>query len=163
MRRKLFLNLVFILAFFSFSFAADFQRATAVHLDHNGKKWAEKTLKKLSLEEKVGQMFMVRLIMPQFVNIRNPEYLKWLDQIDTFKPDLLLLDIQLHYEDGREMCRKIKRMPKYASIPVILYSGHEAQYADIQQYGAEDFVEKRFMKDRILDLITFHLAAKAAS
>src|SRR5689334_18838368 len=89
--------------------------------------------------------------------------IKWLDQIDTFKPDLLLLDIQLHYEDGREMCRKIKRMPKYASIPVILYSGHEAQYADIQQYGAEDFVEKRFMKDRILDLITFHLAAKAAS
>src|SRR5436190_2019843 len=67
MMRKLFLNLVFILPFFSLSLAGDFQRATAVHLDRSGEKWAEKALKKLSLEEKVGQMFMVRLIMPQFV------------------------------------------------------------------------------------------------
>ena len=63
--------------------AGEFQRAAPVHVDHDGEKWAQKTLKKLSLEEKVGQMFMVRLAMPQFVNIKNPDYLKWLDQIDA--------------------------------------------------------------------------------
>jgi len=88
--------------------------------------------------------------------------IKWLDQIDTFKPDLLLLDIQLQYGDGRDMCKTIKRMPKYSSIPVILYSGHEAHAADMQQYGAEDFVEKRFMKEKILHIIARHLAPKAA-
>src|SRR5438552_10659355 len=30
-----------------------------VHLDHDGEKWAEKTLHKMSVEEKVGQLFMI--------------------------------------------------------------------------------------------------------
>src|SRR5215469_18907445 len=61
--------------------AGEFQHPRAVHLDHDGERWAQKTLKKLSLEEKIGQMIMIRIIMPQFVNLRNPDYLKWLEQI----------------------------------------------------------------------------------
>src|SRR5438874_986691 len=30
-----------------------------VHLDHDGEKWAQKTLRKMSVEEKVGQLFMI--------------------------------------------------------------------------------------------------------
>jgi len=45
-----------------------------IHLDRDGEKWALKTLHKMSVEEKVGQ-----LIMPwarvQFLNSRSPEYL----------------------------------------------------------------------------------------
>ena len=45
-----------------------------IHLDHDGEKWAAKTLKKMSVEEKIGQ-----LIMPwarvQFLNSKSPEYL----------------------------------------------------------------------------------------
>jgi beta-N-acetylhexosaminidase len=37
--------------------------------------WAERTLSKLSLEEKIGQLFMVRLRVG-FSGIRNPEYLR---------------------------------------------------------------------------------------
>src|SRR5437870_9369951 len=36
-----------------------FQRSGPIHLDHGGEKWAEKTLRKLSLEEKIGQLFMI--------------------------------------------------------------------------------------------------------
>jgi beta-N-acetylhexosaminidase len=47
--------------------------AAPVHLDAKGEKWAEKTLKKMSLEEKIGQ-----LIMPwarvEFMNQDSPEY-----------------------------------------------------------------------------------------
>ena len=33
-----------------------YQHAGPIHLDRDGEKWAEKTLQKLSLEEKVGQL-----------------------------------------------------------------------------------------------------------
>jgi beta-N-acetylhexosaminidase len=130
MRRKLFLNLVFILAFFSFSFTADFQRATAVHLDHSGKKWAEKTLKKLSLEEKVGQMFMVRLIMPQFVNIRNPEYLKWLDQIEHYHLGSVLLTVpadgpSLSKSEPYEAAMLINQLQHKSKIPLLVAADYE--------------------------------------
>src|SRR5215831_18016799 len=59
--QKLVLSGIFLLVLFSHAIAGDFQRTAPVHLDHDGEKWAQKTLKKLSLEEKVGQMFMIRL------------------------------------------------------------------------------------------------------
>jgi len=42
--------------------------------------------------------------------------------ISEFKPDLILLDIMLGAEDGREVCRNLKRMPALAHVPVILLS-----------------------------------------
>ena len=42
--------------------------------------------------------------------------------IIEFKPDLILLDIMLGAEDGREVCRNLKRMPALAHVPVILLS-----------------------------------------
>ena len=44
-----------------------------IHIDKAGEKWAEKTLKKMSLEEKVGQLFMVRVGVT-FTNFDSPEY-----------------------------------------------------------------------------------------
>src|SRR5258708_9878461 len=52
----------------SSSFAKEkFQKPGPIHLDHDGEKWAEKTLHKLSTEEKVGQLFMV-WARAQFLN-----------------------------------------------------------------------------------------------
>lgn len=48
---------------------------SGIHLDRDGEKWASKTLKKMSTDEKIGQ-----LIMPwarvQFLNSKSPEYLQ---------------------------------------------------------------------------------------
>jgi len=53
----------------------DHPPVSAIHLDHDGEKWASKTLKKMSTDEKIGQ-----LIMPwarvQFLNSKSPEYLQ---------------------------------------------------------------------------------------
>ena len=82
-----------LLALFSPAAASDVQHPASVHLDHDGEKWAKKTLKKLSLEEKVGQIFMVRLTMPQFVNIKSADYQKWREQIDHYHLGSLLLTV----------------------------------------------------------------------
>ncbi len=52
-----------------------YQRPGPIHLTPAGEKWAEKTLRKLTLEEKVGQVFMI-WCRASFLNVENPEYLE---------------------------------------------------------------------------------------
>jgi beta-N-acetylhexosaminidase len=53
------------------------------HLQRDDQKWAEKTLATLSLEEKVGQLFMVRLRVGP-VGVENTEYLRLSASIRKF-------------------------------------------------------------------------------
>jgi beta-N-acetylhexosaminidase len=48
--------------------------ATPVHLDRKGERWAAATLRKMSLEEKIGQMIMPWARI-EFMNVDNPDYL----------------------------------------------------------------------------------------
>jgi hypothetical protein len=60
-----------------------YQQPGPVHLDQDGKKWAEKTLRQLSLEEKVGQLFLV-WARAEFLNVNAPEYLQLRDSIRKY-------------------------------------------------------------------------------
>jgi beta-N-acetylhexosaminidase len=57
--------------------------AEALHPDRGGQKWAQKTLRKLSLEEKVGQLFMV-WVRARFLNADGPDYAELRDQIRKY-------------------------------------------------------------------------------
>lgn len=57
--------------------------APRVHLDRKGERWAASTLRKMTLEDKVGQMIMVWARV-KFLNVENPEYLKLLDEMNRF-------------------------------------------------------------------------------
>ncbi len=59
------------------------QAVTPVHLDRKGEKWATSTLRKMTLEEKIGQMIMVWAHM-QFLNVESPEYLQLQDAMRTY-------------------------------------------------------------------------------
>jgi beta-N-acetylhexosaminidase len=60
-----------------------YQRPGPIHLDHSGEKWAEKTLRKLSTEEKVGQLFMV-WVRAQFMNQESETYAHLRDDINRY-------------------------------------------------------------------------------
>ena len=51
------------------------QTSGPVQLDREGEKWAQKTLKKLTLEEKIGQMLLV-WSRAEFLNVKSAEYLR---------------------------------------------------------------------------------------
>jgi len=72
MLRALLLALILLSAS---AFAKDkFQQAGPLHLNREGEKWAEKTLRKMSVEEKIGQLFMP-WVRAEFLNVNSPEYL----------------------------------------------------------------------------------------
>jgi hypothetical protein len=60
-----------------------FQHPGPIHLTHDGEKWAEKTLHKLTLEEKIGQVFMI-WCRASFLNVENPEYLQLRDDMQKY-------------------------------------------------------------------------------
>lgn len=57
--------------------------APPVHLDHKGEVWAKSTLRKMTLEEKVGQMIMVWAHV-QFLNVESPEFQQMRDEVRTY-------------------------------------------------------------------------------
>src|SRR5262249_40021239 len=60
--------------------ARDYQRPVPIQVTHDSEKWAEKTLRKLALEEKIGQMILMRGDV-EFMNVASPEFLRLRDQI----------------------------------------------------------------------------------
>jgi len=66
------------------SFAKDrYQKPGPIHLDRDGQRWAEKTLRKLTPEEKVGQLFMV-WVRAQFLNADSDTYAQLDDTIHKY-------------------------------------------------------------------------------
>src|SRR5271167_1243647 len=95
-RRALILLALFAVPAFSATKPA-YQTPGPVHLDKAGEKWAQKTLKKMSLEQKVGQLFMI-WSHAQFLNVKDPEYLAWRDALRKYH--LGGFGLTVDYEDG---------------------------------------------------------------
>jgi CheY-like chemotaxis protein len=57
-------------------------------------------------------------------------------------PSLILLDVLLSGDDGRELCREIKSTPATKEIPVIMFSGHPSAGVQYETWGADDFIAK---------------------
>ena len=74
-------------------------------------------------------------------------------------PDLILLDVLLSGEDGREICKQLKRNLATAHIPVVMLSAHSdaSKLADVS--GADDFLEKPFDVDVLIETVEKHLVA----
>lgn len=66
-------------------------------------------------------------------------------KIETFQPQLILLDVFLNGIDGLDICRQLKTMPHTKHIPVLIFSSYP-QVAErvIYEYGADDFIAKPF-------------------
>ncbi len=119
-----------LLALVSPAAASDVQHPAPVHLNHDGEKWAKKTLKKLSVEEKVGQIFMVRLTMPQFVNIKSADYQKWREQIDHYHLGSLLLTVpadgpSLSKSEPFEIAMLINQLQHDNKVPLLMAADYE--------------------------------------
>jgi beta-N-acetylhexosaminidase len=60
-----------------------FQNPGPVRLDKDGDKWARNTLKKMSTEEKVGQLLMI-WSRAEFLNVQDPEYQRMVGEMHKY-------------------------------------------------------------------------------
>ena len=66
--------------------------------------------------------------------------------IDTFRPDLVLLDVMMPRRSGYEICQKMRERPDWAHIKVVMLSakGREAEVSKGMSLGADVYVTKPF-------------------
>lgn len=64
--------------------------------------------------------------------------------LDSYNPDLILLDVMMPEVDGIEICRQIKSMPKWQATPVVMVTALTAKsdLANCLNAGADDFISK---------------------
>ena|SRR5450432_1397071 len=78
-------------------------------------------------------------------------------KIETFKPDIILLDVLISGQDGRTICRKLKSNKETMHIPVIMFSAHPGAAATIAEYGADDFIAKPFDVGKLVQKLKHQL------
>ena len=71
----------------------------------------------------------------------------------AFRPDVVILDVNVGTEDGRDMCRKIKEQADYRHIPVIMISANSNGLKAYSDYGANAALEKPFNFSKLQQLI----------
>jgi beta-N-acetylhexosaminidase len=77
------------------AFAKPKYQPLPVKLDREGEKWAQKTLRKMPLEEKIGQLFMV-WTRAEFLNSNSAAYLQLRDEMNKYHVGSFAMTV--HYE-----------------------------------------------------------------
>ena len=67
-----------------------------------------------------------------------------IEKVEKYRPDLVLLDINLGNEDGRKICRKIKNNKNNIDLPVILFSANYEYAMSYRECKANGFIAKPF-------------------
>ncbi len=95
----------------------------------NGDKWAEKTLRKLTLEEKVGQVFMI-WCRASFLNVESPEYLQWLSDMQKYHVGSFAMSVHvdgpfLLRTEPYEAAELLNRLQKESKLPLLFAADFE--------------------------------------
>ncbi len=78
-------------------------------------------------------------------------------KIQTFSPDLIILDVLMSGSDGRIICRRLKDTAETKKIPVIMMSAHPSARSDSTGSGADAFIAKPFEIEDLCNLVKKHI------
>ena len=80
--------------------------------------------------------------------------------IATFSPHLLLLDINVNGEDGRQLCWRLKKSEIYKDVKVLIMSGYDYSTGRAALFGADNLLPKPLHTNILVHLVEAHLNPK---
>src|SRR6202167_2518378 len=106
-----------------------YQHPGPIYLTPAGEKWAEKTLHKLTLEEKIGQVFMI-WCRASFLNVENPEYLQLRDSIQKYHVGSFAMTVHvdgpyLLRSEPYEAAELLNRLQSDSKLPLLFAADFE--------------------------------------
>jgi beta-N-acetylhexosaminidase len=119
-----------------------FQQAGRIHLDKDGQKWAEKTLRKMSAEEKVGQLFMIWTRVT-FMNEADPAWISLRDSVKKYHIGGLCMSVPvdgavLMKNQPYEAAELLNRLQQSSELPLIFSADFE-RGVSMRLFGATVF------------------------
>ena len=85
-----------------------------------------------------------------------------LEKVDSFSPELILLDVMMPGMDGFEVLDKVKEKPGHKDTPIIMLTAKD-QSSDVlkgYQSGATSYLVKPFNLDELVETINQTLGRK---
>ncbi len=82
------------------------------------------------------------------------------EKVIEYLPDLVLLDIWMSGQDGREICRKLKQNNQTQHIPIIMISANRDTEVMSQDCGADGYIAKPFEIDELLSKVANYTSKK---
>ena len=75
-----------------------------------------------------------------------------LDILESYFPDIILLDIMMPGIDGYEVCRRVREKKKHTLSKIVMLSGKSMIADRLKGYsaGADDYITKPFVEDELL-------------
>ena len=119
-----------------------YQQPGAVHLDREGEKWAEKALRHMTLEEKIGQLFMI-WVRAQFMNVDSPEYAQLRDTMNKYHVGSFCMTVRweppfLYRNQPYEAAVLLNRLQSDSKYPLMIAADFERGLT-MRLYGATEF------------------------
>ncbi len=76
-------------------------------------------------------------------------------QVKEFRPDIVVLDVMLPDINGKEVCQRVRSDKTLDAVKIICISGmiEEEKVGDLRASGADDFMQKPFTVDRLVDRV----------
>ena len=123
------LVLILLTALAAPTFAEDAHPHPAPARTARGDKWAEKTLRKLTVEEKIGQVFMI-WCRASFLNVENPEYLQWRDDMQKYHVGSFAMTVHvdgpfLLRSEPYEAAELLNRLQRDSKLPLLFAADFE--------------------------------------
>src|SRR5580698_2289222 len=128
------LLLIAVLLTAALAFAKDkskdrYQQTTAIHLDKAGQKWADKTLRRMSAEDKVGQLFGIK-VLAQFLNDADPKWIQLRDSVRKYRVGALVMTVPV---EGPVLLRSqpyvaadlLNRLQRSSNLPLLVAADFE--------------------------------------
>jgi two-component system, OmpR family, phosphate regulon response regulator PhoB len=78
-----------------------------------------------------------------------------LDAAGRSEPDLVLLDVRMPRMDGFEVCRRLRAMPRFEDLPIVMITGLTADYHAVTglRAGATEYLVKPFSPRELAQLV----------
>jgi DNA-binding response OmpR family regulator len=84
-----------------------------------------------------------------------------LAQMETFQPDLVLLDVMMPKVSGYDLCQRLRSHPQWKHVRIVMLSakGLEVEVTKGMSLGADLYVTKPFSSGELVDKVGTLLAS----
>lgn len=82
-----------------------------------------------------------------------------LEKVDSFEPDLVILDIMMPRMDGFEVCRRLRANPRFRRLPILVQTalGAPEERTSVFRAGATDLITKPIHGPELIARVRVHL------
>jgi DNA-binding response OmpR family regulator len=106
---------------------------------------------------------LLAFLKQQNFEVRMAETGEWaLQVLETYQPDIILLDVMMPGMDGFETCRRIKANKATADIPVVFMTALDSVEDKVTGFkvGGVDYITKPFQQIEVLVRVNTHVTLR---